>query len=233
MAISYKTILVHCDAGNLVSRRLDVATELAVRFDGHLVGVHARPPFEVPVYLDAGSGFPVDEFFASYEEAVKADEAAASSAFAKAIKGKSHATEWRVVNGYAAAQVIVQARYADLVVLGQAEVDQKVTPTDLPETVALATGRPVLVVPNVGIRRPPGKVAMLCWNASREAARAASDALPFLKAADKVIVLMVEPKPRPRAMVQSQGRTSSHGSVAMAPRSSSSANPHLTRTWVR
>jgi nucleotide-binding universal stress UspA family protein len=35
---------------------------------------------------------------------------------------------------------------------------------------------------------------MLCWNASREAARAASDALPFLKAADKVIVLVVEPK---------------------------------------
>ena len=34
---------------------------------------------------------------------------------------------------------------------------------------------------------------LLCWNASREAARAAADALPFLKAAQKVIVLVVNP----------------------------------------
>ena len=137
----------------------------------------------------------MDDFFKSYQEAVKADEAAASSAFAKAIKGKHLAAEWRVVDGYADAQLIVQARYADLAVLGQSEAEQKAaTPTDLPEAVALATGRPVLVVPHIGVRRPPGKVAMLCWNASREAARAASDALPFLKAADKVIVLVVEPK---------------------------------------
>jgi len=34
---------------------------------------------------------------------------------------------------------------------------------------------------------------MLCWNATRESARAASDALPFLKAAGNVIVLVAEP----------------------------------------
>jgi len=195
MTRSYKTILVHCDASNSVARRLDVAAEMAARFDGHLIGVHPRPPFEAPVYLDAGSGFPIDDFFASYQKAVKADEAAASSAFAKAIKGKNFPTEWRVVDGYADVQMIVQARYADLAVIGQSEAEQKAaTPTDLPEAVALATGRPVLVVPHIGVRRPPGKVVLLCWNASREAARAASDALPFLKAADKVIVLVVEPK---------------------------------------
>ena len=63
---------------------------------------------------------------------------------------------------------------------------------DLPETVALTTGRPVLVVPFIGAK-PPGKIVLLCWNASREAARAAADALPFLKAAQKVIVLVVNP----------------------------------------
>jgi nucleotide-binding universal stress UspA family protein len=35
---------------------------------------------------------------------------------------------------------------------------------------------------------------MLCWNASRESARAASDALPFLAAAEKVVVLVVDPR---------------------------------------
>ncbi|MFI4998304.1 MAG: universal stress protein [Reyranellales bacterium] len=191
--MSYKTILVHCDASKTVSHRLDVAAELAVRFGAHLVGFHARPPFEAPVFFDGG-GFPMDDFFKAYEEAVNADLAAASAAFTKAIKGKHLSTEWRVADGYVDAELTIHARYADLVVLGQAETGQQVTPSDLPEAVALATGRPVLVVPHIGVRKPPGKVVMLCWNASREAARAASDALPFLKAADKVVVLVIEPK---------------------------------------
>jgi nucleotide-binding universal stress UspA family protein len=76
--------------------------------------------------------------------------------------------------------------------LGQAEPEPTATPSDLPETVALAIGRPVLVVPHIGAK-PPGKVVLLCWNASREAARAAADSLPFLKAAEKVIILAVDP----------------------------------------
>jgi nucleotide-binding universal stress UspA family protein len=53
------------------------------------------------------------------------------------------------------------------------------------------------VVPHVGTNKPPGKVVMLCWNASRESARAASDALPFLKTASEVIVLVVDPQVSP------------------------------------
>jgi nucleotide-binding universal stress UspA family protein len=34
---------------------------------------------------------------------------------------------------------------------------------------------------------------LLAWNASREATRATTDALPFLKAADKVVVAPVKP----------------------------------------
>ena len=90
----------------------------------------------------------------------------------------------------------MQARYADLVIVGQADPDDvSMTPADLPEAVALATGRPMLVVPHIGVNTRPGQIVMLCWNASRESARAASDALPFLTRAQKVILLAVEPKP--------------------------------------
>ena len=191
--MTYKTIVVHCDAGKTVSHRLDVAAGLAQRFEAHLVGLHVRRPFEAPAYDIGGSSFAMDEFFRSYEEGVKTDEATALAAFTKATKGKALSTEWRVVNGYVDVELIVQARYADLVIVGQAE-DQTATPSDLPEAVALATGRPVLAIPYIGARKPPGKVAMVCWNASREAARAVSDALPFLKAADKVVVLVVDPR---------------------------------------
>jgi nucleotide-binding universal stress UspA family protein len=189
--MSYKTILVHCDASKSVSRRLGVAADLAQRFGARLVGLHVRRPFEAAVFADGS--FPMDDFFKAHEEGVKADEAQASAAFAKAIKGKELATEWRLADGYVDGELPVQARYADLVVLGQAEPEPTATPSDLPETVALATGRPVLVVPHIGAK-PPGKTVLLCWNAGREAARAAADALPFLTAADKVIVLVVNPK---------------------------------------
>ena len=188
--MSYKTILVHCDAGKSVSHRLGVAAELAQRFGARLVGLHVRQPFDAPVYFNGS--LPMDNLFRIYEEGAKADEAAAAGAFEKAIKGKHLSTEWRMADGYPENEVALQARYADLVVLGQAEPEPTATPSDLPETVAIATGRPVLVVPHIGAK-PPGKVVLLCWNASREAARAAADSLPFLKAAEKVIILAVDP----------------------------------------
>ena len=65
---------------------------------------------------------------------------------------------------------------------------------DLAETVAIAGERPVLIVPHIGVTKPPGRTVMLCWNGTREAARAATGALPILKQADKVIILLVDPR---------------------------------------
>ena len=188
--MSYKTILVHCDVSKSLSHRLVVAADLAQRFGARLIGFHVRRPFETPAFLEGG--FAMGDFFKSYDEGVKADETEASAAFVKVSKGKEIATEWRVADGYVDRAFGVQARYADLVVVGQAGPEPTPTPSDLPETVALTTGRPVLVVPYIGAK-PPGTIVLLCWNASREAARAAADALPFLKAAQQVIVLVVSP----------------------------------------
>ena len=194
--MAYKTILVHCDAAKNVAHRLDVAAELAQQHDAHLVGFHARPPFRTPVFFDGG--FPMDDFFKSYEASAAADQATALAAFEKATKGRHLSTEWRVVEGFVDSELAVQARYTDLLVLGQTDPDNSLnTPSDLPEATALASGRPVLVVPHIGVATPPGKTVLLCWNASREAARAASEALPILKAAAKVIVLVIDAKPSP------------------------------------
>src|SRR5262245_35604032 len=191
--MGYQTILVHCDAGKKVSSHLDVAAELAGRFGSVCVGLHAQPPFEAPAFAEGA--FSMGPIYKSYEEGAKADLASSRSAFDRALKGKHLPTEWRVVDDYPEEALTTAARYADLLVVGQSTPDNDVvTPADLPESVALATGRPVLVVPHIGAEKPPGKKVMLCWNASRESARAASDALPFLKAADEVIVLVVDPK---------------------------------------
>ncbi len=194
--MTYKTILVHCDAAKNAAHRLDVAAELAQQQGAHLVGFHARPPFRTPVFFDGG--FPMDDLFKSYEASAAADQATALAAFEKAAKGRHLSTEWRVVDGFVDSELAVQARYADLLVLGQTDPESGLPePSDLPEATALASGRPVLVVPHIGVATPPGKTVLLCWNASREAARAASEALPILKAAAKVIVLVIDAKPSP------------------------------------
>lgn len=191
--MAYKTILVHCDASPKVGARLAVAVDLAQRCEARLVGVHVRAPFEAPAFFDGT--MPMDSLFQSYESASSVEEKAARAAFDKALKGTQVASEWRVADGYVDEQLEIQARYADLMVLGQ--TDYEVTspiPEELPEAVVLATGRPALVVPHIGATKAIGKTVMLCWNASRESARAASDAMPLLKAADKVIVLLVDAK---------------------------------------
>jgi len=191
--MTFKTILAHCDGDKSAATRLDIAVGLARRFGSHLVGLNVQPPFQAPVFVD--TGFAMEPLYAAYEVNVTEDRAAARRAFDLATRDKTLAKEWREDNGPVDDVLALHARYADLTVVGQTNPEPTsgdMTPAGLPETVALASGRPVLAVPYIGVRKPPGKVVLLCWNASREAARAATEALELLKAADKVIVLAVD-----------------------------------------
>jgi nucleotide-binding universal stress UspA family protein len=191
--MTYKTILVHCDASPPLSQRLDVAVDLAQRFDACLLGVHVQAPMKIPAF--AGGVVPTFDLFAAYETCATAEHDAAADSFKKAIKGSHLATEWRHTKGYPEDELVIQARYADLLVLGQTASDRGTQmPADLPVTVAVSSGRATLIVPHIGVRSKPGKSIMLCWNASRESARAAAEALPFLASADKVVVLIVDTK---------------------------------------
>lgn len=192
--MGYKAILVHCDAGRGTPARLRIALDLADRFDAHVIGLHVRHAFQAPAFTDAGPA--MGSLYRTYETAVKADEAMATAAFRDAVGRKGFSSEWRVADGFVDEILPAQARSADLVIVGQAEPDAgpTATPADLAEDVTMAAECPVLIVPHIGVTKPPGKTVMLCWNASREARRAATGALPLLKAADKTIVLIVDPK---------------------------------------
>lgn len=191
--MAYKTILVHCDGGRGMEARLKLAVDLADRFDSHVVGLHVRQRFHAPAFTDADIA--MDALYRTYEATAKAEEAAAASVFRKVVGTKGHSSEWRVIDRHADDEALSgRARYADLVIVGQSDPDAPtMAPPDLAENVAMTSERPVLVVPHVGVMKPQGKTVMLCWNDSREAARAATGALPLLAAADKVIVLLIDP----------------------------------------
>jgi nucleotide-binding universal stress UspA family protein len=192
--MGFKTMLVHVDTGRSAPARLKLSADLAARSAAHITGLYVRRPFQAPAFSDAGPA--MDSLYRTYENAAKADEALATAAFRDLIGGTSLSSEWRVVDGLAEEVVAAHARYADLVIVGQSEPDAAATttPPDLAETVALASERPVLIVPHIGVTKPPGKTVMLCWNGTREAARAVTGALPILKQADKVIILLIDPR---------------------------------------
>ena len=60
------------------------------------------------------------------------------------------------------------------------------------------TGRPALVVPPAWAGTLPPKRALVAWDGSREAARAAGDAVPLLQTAEDVVVLTVDAHRRRR-----------------------------------
>jgi len=192
--MGYKTILVHCDASRGTAGRLGIAVDLADHFAGHVVGLHVRQAFQAPAFTDAGPA--MDSLYRTYETTMRAEEAMATAAFRDAVGNQGISSEWRVADGYVDEILAAEARVADLVIVGQAEPDSPptATPDDLAEDIAMAAECPVLIVPYIGAAKPPGKTVMLCWNDSREAKHAAVGALPLLAAADKVIVLIIDPK---------------------------------------
>jgi nucleotide-binding universal stress UspA family protein len=191
--MGFKTILVYVDTGRSAPARLKLSAELAARFAAHVTGLYVRRPFQAPAFSDAGPA--MDSLYRTYENTAKADEALATAAFRDLIGSTGLSSEWRVTDGLAEEIVAAHARYADLMIVGQSEPnDATTTPSDLAETVVIASERPVIIVPHIGVTKPPGKTVLLCWNGTREAARAATGALPILKQADKVIILLIDPR---------------------------------------
>lgn len=192
--MAYKTILVHIDDGKRWPARLEAAIGLARRFDAKLIGLNALTPIELPGYVLAGTG---GASIANLQKQSTEEQAArAKAAFEKVASAAGFANaEWRTSRRDAVAAVTLHARYADLVVLGQPSDEDTGVAAGFAEDVVLEGGRPVLMLPYMGNFAAIGKRALVCWNASREATRAVTDAIPLLREAESARVIVINPKP--------------------------------------
>ncbi len=187
MRPGYKTILVHFDSTARIDRRMRVGAALADEFEAHLAAVYSimSPLYSEPFVADGGA-FVAQELL-RFQERKDAEARAAFDALAPTLGRQA---EWRAAAGDPASVVNEHGRYADLIVVGQYEEDaaNDVTP-DFIGRVIMGSGRPVLVIPYTGeIAMPFARRPMVAWNASREAARAVTSALPLLRNADEVQV---------------------------------------------
>ena len=196
--MAWKDLLVHIDDGKASPGRVAAAIALARAHAAHLTGLYVVAEPELP-------GFLLSELPAAWHEQTRrqgrerAERAAARFREAAARAGLS--ADCRIdrgLEGEVSAVVAVHARYADLVILGQADPDEpEPASRPAPEAVVLGCGRPAIVVPYIGAGPTIGERVVVAWDAGREATRAVNDALPLLTKAKSVIVLSANPRPTP------------------------------------
>jgi len=197
--MALKDILVHLDATERAGARLRLATELARQHDAHLIALHVIDlTLPAIVASEPSGGVMLAELLEDMRRIALADAARVEAAFRERVRTAGIQGEWRLVEGSTPGQVALNARYADLTVLGQADpaggVDSPGNAAAVVEEVLFTSGRPVLLVPFAGHFEAVGKRVLIGWNASREAARAVNDALPLLAQAELVMVLAVNPR---------------------------------------
>jgi nucleotide-binding universal stress UspA family protein len=194
LAMTFKNLLVHLDDSPGCAGRLAVAIDLARTHEAHLTGLHVAAD---PILPGGMRGELPAHFLSALEEQTVLRSQTVMANFNKTVAKSGLAADGRSVRGPAAevASIVSQhARYTDLVILGQPEPEPSSdTGPHFAEDVILSSGRPALVVPYIGAGKSLGRRVLVAWDGGREVARAINDALPFLKAADKVAVLVINP----------------------------------------
>jgi nucleotide-binding universal stress UspA family protein len=125
--------------------------------------------------------FPIEELRVEADRALDLFDKTASS------EGV-HAYERRLVDEEAGIGMCLQARYSDLVVVSQTAPDEFLPRlrSDFPEYVLFNSARPVLVLPHRAAQLDIGHSVTVAWNGSAEAVRAITSAIPLLKRARRV-----------------------------------------------
>jgi nucleotide-binding universal stress UspA family protein len=205
-AMTYKTILIHCNSTDRMGALLAPTLTLASAFRSHIVGLSVVPPVTV-VATGAIEAPPliVDAHCDLYRQEVPAMR----RQFEEATIDRPVTSEWRDLDAdaFGVLDVVLEhGRSADLIVASQTDDDWPASQwLDVADHVAVESGRPVLIIPNDHASALVGGRVLVAWNGRREAARAAFDALPILKQATAVKVVTIaetdEPSQQPGADV--------------------------------
>lgn len=179
--MTLKTLLVCLTTQENAERLMSAAVTLARQHSAHLIGLHTIEA--LMVYPGIAMHVP-GPAFSEFNASQKAQAAAIEEIFARATRNEDFPSEWRLLkteSASAADRMVESARTADLVIMAQQDratdrYDQRHAQT----RVIRECGRPVLVVPEGYSGAPLGPAAVIGWSGTREAARAAHDAIPLL-----------------------------------------------------
>lgn len=185
--MTYKTILVHLDQSAHTANRIKYAAALAVLSSGHLVGA-AMTGLSRYVFAD-GLTSSNDPTLTHHVEFLRKYATEATQSFEKiANQEGANSIESRLIDDDAVGGMVLQARYSDLLVIGQTDPHSTVPGVfpNFPEQIVLNSARPVLIIPYVNTFKNLFTRPLIAWDGSTAATRAITAALPLLIHAKKV-----------------------------------------------
>lgn len=191
--MSYKTVLAYLGSAGRAPIVLDAAMRLAAKFDAHMIALTVIPQVSVPAIVP----FEVTgDIMEAQQQILEKEADAIAAVYKKAIAGTVLQHEWRLVRAShydLAASVDAHARSVDLIVAAQSDpAGTAYSPSDVTEDLMMEAGRPILVVPGRTKAKTIGDRVLVAWNDSREASRAAFDAIPFMQQAREVRLLTLD-----------------------------------------
>ncbi len=190
----FRTMAIVLQDAESAGRLLDHIIPLAREWNALLVGIHAEP---LPVDYSSGLGFPDVGLIQAASEAAEERGQQIATLFETRVREAGLEHRWhslQTLAGGPPADGVAAARCADVVVVGQRDPSVGGADNEDLDAVLYESGRPVLVVPHAGGELGRFRKIMVTWNGSREATRAAFDALPLITAAESTEILMVDPR---------------------------------------
>ncbi|MBR0685434.1 universal stress protein [Bradyrhizobium manausense] len=186
--MTYATVMVSLALDQLNTARLQVAGELAERFEAAIVGI-AAARFAPPLYFTDGAE--AQRLIDQEEGSVKQRLAELEAQFRAATRTRNGRAEWRSAMDFPARYVLAQARCADIIVSGgQSPTFSDAFSMASPRDLVMQTGRPLLVVPD-RINWLDLRSVLVAWKDTPESRRAVADALPMLRKAKDVVVVEI------------------------------------------
>jgi nucleotide-binding universal stress UspA family protein len=193
--MDYASITVHINASRHTPNRVKFASELAKACDAHLIGLVTSGVAEA--FNASGLTGEGTALIGTYLDFCKRRAETNLAAFEETAAGIGvRSFEKRLSDEETGYALCMQARYSDLLVIGQADPEEEDLPerADIPEYVLMHSGRPVLLLPYTGEFRAVGKHALFAWNGSLESSRAIFGAIPLLKRCAKTEIVIFNPE---------------------------------------
>lgn len=186
--MTYATVMISLALDQSNEARLQVAGELAERFEAAIIGV-AAAQFAPPLYFTDGAE--AQALIDEGEASVKRRLADLEAQFRAAVKNRGGHVEWRSAMDYPARFVLAQARCADIVVSGgRSPAFSDAFALASPKDLVMQAGRPLLFVPD-GAKWLDLRNVLVAWKDTPEARRAVVDALPMLRKARDVTIVEI------------------------------------------
>jgi nucleotide-binding universal stress UspA family protein len=186
-----KDIVVNLSVGQDGGPAGDYAVSVASAFEAHLTGIAFVFDPIVPV---SGTGYIPAEVIETQQADNETAAKAAVDRFAAATARAGLSAEPLSLTASLAGagdQFGRIARRFDLAIVGQGEPETGTVESIIAETTLFESGRPMIMVPY--IQKAPLKLdnVMVCWDGSRQAARAIADAMPLLVKSGRVEIVII------------------------------------------